>query len=608
MSGPETHATKTASSPRLKVRAMGPLVVELDGDRIVFPSTRSEMVVAYLALKRGGPVLRREIAAAIWPGVEDSKRNTSLRVALHGVRQVLGPSLLEISRLSIGFVASRVDLDLIELDKIRAEASEALNEKDRIEALWKEWVASERILLEGMNTVWAESARVSHADRVVSLGYELFDLLEDTKDFSRAERVIRVLTKNDPEDLEAFEHALRMELNLGGMSAASKLLRESGINTHRTDLPRSLRRLVQSIRMGLSERVGKPERLSREQTMLLGKMFDANISRQSDEALKLLAREASDTANWTHPRTLLSLCLASLEGSQFRTGPEIDLGITACFLTAYTSDPTTGIELGKQLLATLHEDDPRRVRVQSILGFNEFELGDYDRARAFHEAALHNAERLGLQAQLPRVRNRYGVLCMHASQFDEAQAHFETALKLLGKNLEGDAVITRASILANLCHLECFRKNWTRAVRWGKIVAADSGDGARVFQTTMAAYYGFALLMTNRRQEGINWIVRGLEFTAQEGMKRMNCVALDFTVLAFIQLGLISEAQTTLVHADWVRDSIGVKRAPAEVALMARIRADLSHHLPQDSQEPTTRSPGLFSVARWAIQQLQQAR
>jgi len=88
----------------------------------------------------------------------------------------------------------------------------------------------------------------------------------------------------------------------------------------------------------------------------------------------------------------------------------------------------------------------------------------------------------------------------------------------------------------------------------------------------------------------------------------MNCVALDFTVLAFIQLGLISEAQTTLVHADWVRDSIGVKRAPAEVALMARVRADLSDHLPQDSQEPTTRSPGLFSVARWAIQQLQQAR
>jgi DNA-binding SARP family transcriptional activator len=600
-----TPSPPPVPAPRLAIRALGTFSVELDGKPVVFQSSRSEMVLAYLALKRGAPVTRREVASAIWPGVEESNRNTSLRVALHKLKQELGEGLLEINRLTIGLSPRHVDLDLLKLDEIRADAAETRTERDRMEQLWTEWLASEKPLLEGMEAHWVETARVMHADRVVSLGYELFDLLDDAKDFSRAERVIRVLTKNDPEDLEAFEHALRTELNLGGMAAASKLLRESAINTYRTDFPRSLRRLVHSIRMGISERVGKPDRFTREQTMLLGKMFDANVSQRSDEALKLLAREAAKTSNWSHPRTLLSLCLASLEGSEFKRDAEIDLGITVCFLTTYTTDPETGIEIGNRLLEILQEEDPRAVRVRSILGFIHFESGNYDLSRKYQEEALAAATGLHLTTQRSRVLNRFGVLCMHLGSFDEAQSHFEGALKDVGKKAAHEDAILRISLHANLSHLECLRGEWAKAARWGKLVAAETDEESRVFQTTMAAYYGVALIKLRKHAEGVNWIARGLEETSQEGMKRMNCVALDFSALALATMGKSEDARRAVVYADWLRESLGVRRAPAEDVLLEQVRFGIGKEEAALVRAIAERKPSLFSVAKWAIQSLQ---
>jgi hypothetical protein len=88
-------------------------------------------------------------------------------------------------------------------------------------------------------------------------------------------------------------------------------------------------------------------------------------------------------------------------------------------------------------------------------------------------------------------------------------------------------------------------------------------------------------------------------------MKRMNCVALDFSALALATMGKSEDARRAVVYADWLRESLGVRRAPAEDVLLEQVRFGIGKEEAALVRAIAERKPSLFSVAKWAIQSLQ---
>ncbi|HEV2060205.1 MAG TPA: AAA family ATPase, partial [Solirubrobacteraceae bacterium] len=75
----------------LRVRLLGELTVEVDGQRVEVPSGRTRSLFAWLALRRGSH-RRSEVAARFWPDILDTSARASLRTAVWALRKALGPA------------------------------------------------------------------------------------------------------------------------------------------------------------------------------------------------------------------------------------------------------------------------------------------------------------------------------------------------------------------------------------------------------------------------------------------------------------------------------------------------------------------------------------
>src|SRR5689334_24848412 len=74
----------------LRVHVLGPMRVELEGERLAAPaSRRAWSLLAYLALHPGAH-RRGDVAARFWPDVLDASARQSLRSATWSLRRALG--------------------------------------------------------------------------------------------------------------------------------------------------------------------------------------------------------------------------------------------------------------------------------------------------------------------------------------------------------------------------------------------------------------------------------------------------------------------------------------------------------------------------------------
>ena len=75
----------------LRVRVLGELALELDGEAIEPPARRrARSLLGLLAVERRAHP-RGQLAARFWPDVLDESARTSLRSALSALRRALGP-------------------------------------------------------------------------------------------------------------------------------------------------------------------------------------------------------------------------------------------------------------------------------------------------------------------------------------------------------------------------------------------------------------------------------------------------------------------------------------------------------------------------------------
>ncbi|RPI28156.1 MAG: hypothetical protein EHM70_17040, partial [Chloroflexota bacterium] len=77
----------------LNVHLFGIPEVEIDGQAIQIPRRKSRALIFYLAAQ-GEPVSREQLMDLLWTDTPRPAAQQVLRTTLHGLRKILGPSLL----------------------------------------------------------------------------------------------------------------------------------------------------------------------------------------------------------------------------------------------------------------------------------------------------------------------------------------------------------------------------------------------------------------------------------------------------------------------------------------------------------------------------------
>jgi DNA-binding SARP family transcriptional activator len=135
----------------LRIRLLGALGLEIDGDELTPPDGRpARGLLGWLALHPGLHA-RSRVAAALWPDTLDSSARGNLRGALFNLRSALGPSgaaALVATREQVGFEPGAVWVDAVEFDALlaagRSEEALELCRGDLLPELDDEWVLAAR--------------------------------------------------------------------------------------------------------------------------------------------------------------------------------------------------------------------------------------------------------------------------------------------------------------------------------------------------------------------------------------------------------------------------------------------------------------------------------
>src|SRR3954451_20983238 len=129
----------------LRVRLLGELALEADGDPLEPPASRpARELLAYLAVH---PALhpRLEPAMRFWPDVPETSARASLRTTLHELRRALGDAATHLT----------VDRERVGLSDVWVD----LRDDD---------IALDGVPLAGIERDWAVAAREEHRERVAA--------------------------------------------------------------------------------------------------------------------------------------------------------------------------------------------------------------------------------------------------------------------------------------------------------------------------------------------------------------------------------------------------------------------------------------------------------
>jgi class 3 adenylate cyclase len=197
----------------LRVRVLGELALEEDGERLTLPaSRRARALLGLLAVDRR-PHSRAALAAKFWPDVLDESARTSLRSALSVLRKALGPNAdryLLAGRDTVALAGEEdVWVDLAEFERLAV--SGALSEALEL---------SEGALLDGLDDDWVYERRDEHRDRVAGVCADLAAEAEDRGDLQRAIALTRRQVALDPLAEEPQRDLIRRLAAAGDRSAA----------------------------------------------------------------------------------------------------------------------------------------------------------------------------------------------------------------------------------------------------------------------------------------------------------------------------------------------------------------------------------------------------
>jgi DNA-binding SARP family transcriptional activator len=191
----------------LRVRLVGEVEAEVDGESRPLPPGRPLSLLGWLALNPG-PHPRSEIAPRFWPDVLDQSARASLRSALWALRRSLGDGALVATRERVG-LATDAWVDVLEAERLRHNGScdEAL-------------ALCDGTLLPGLDDEWVLEARDAHRDRTASILETLARAAEQAGDSRRAVDLTRRQAALDPLS-EEIHRTLMRRLDAAGDRGAA---------------------------------------------------------------------------------------------------------------------------------------------------------------------------------------------------------------------------------------------------------------------------------------------------------------------------------------------------------------------------------------------------
>lgn len=165
--------------PSNRVQICGPIVVELDGERLdqALPGRQGRLLFAFLVLHRHRMTPRREIVEALWGSGGPDDTDAALNVLLSRLRKVLGSARIE-GRGTVRLAMPDASVDIeVAADAIHAAESAVVREN------WpKAWAASQgamftarRGFLPGEDAEWIHEFR-RHLDNMHVRALEAYGL------------------------------------------------------------------------------------------------------------------------------------------------------------------------------------------------------------------------------------------------------------------------------------------------------------------------------------------------------------------------------------------------------------------------------------------------
>jgi DNA-binding SARP family transcriptional activator len=195
----------------LRIRVLGDLAVEVDGEQRSLPPGRAAALLGWLALNPGLHP-RARLAPLFWPEVLDSSARASLRTAVWELRRSLGSAgeRLETTRDRVGLM----DGDGLWVDVREVESLRGAGRLD--EAL--ELCTDE--LLPGIEAEWLDTARADHRARMLDLLARLADRAEAAGDAQGAAALSGRAAALDPLSEELHRTWIRRLAGAGDRAAA----------------------------------------------------------------------------------------------------------------------------------------------------------------------------------------------------------------------------------------------------------------------------------------------------------------------------------------------------------------------------------------------------
>jgi len=203
----ETSIVALYALTMLRVRLVGEVGVEIDGESRALPPGRPLSLIGWLALNPGAHP-RTAVAPRFWPDVLDDSARASLRSALWTLRRTLGDGAVVATRDRVG-LAPDAWVDVLEADRLRAEGrcEEAL-------------ALCEGALLPGLEDEWVLQARDDHRERTVAVLESLAVAAEHGGDPRRAVELTRRQAALEPLS-EEIHRALMRRLDAAGDRGAA---------------------------------------------------------------------------------------------------------------------------------------------------------------------------------------------------------------------------------------------------------------------------------------------------------------------------------------------------------------------------------------------------
>ncbi|MFF5535979.1 BTAD domain-containing putative transcriptional regulator [Streptomyces cinerochromogenes] len=240
---PDTHATGraphdanapddacTSDDAAVEVRCLGDFSVTLQGTPVLkWRAGKARHLFQYLVMNRGRLMLREHLYEALWPGSEWTPTSSSLKVAMHALRQVLrtepcgqGQPAVTIEYRDHGYIlhADRVWVDAEEMERHLEGGALAERRGDTAAATahyWQTVTLYRGEFLPGETTDWVTEQREWTRSTVLRALHRLRELALRDAEYAEATQYCRQILDVDPYQEEAYQtlmyvHGKRGEL------------------------------------------------------------------------------------------------------------------------------------------------------------------------------------------------------------------------------------------------------------------------------------------------------------------------------------------------------------------------------------------------------------